>query len=253
MTITETTCEQRVNAYAWPELESDLDAHGCAILRGLLDDEECRTIASTYANPAMFRSRIVMARHGFGRGEYQYFAYPLPRVDRGAAAGAVSATRARRQSLARGDAHPDALPRVACCVSRALSCRRPDAAHAAPACTMAPATTTACIRMSTGTSSFRSRSRCSCREPGEISRGGEFVLTEQRPRMQSRAEVVPLKRGDAVIFAVRHRPVTRHARQLSRQPAPRRQPHPLGIALHARHHLSRRDMTEDCSTTSPSI
>ena len=78
MTITETTCEQRVNAYAWPDLESDLDAHGCAILRGLLDDEECRTIASTYANPAMFRSRIVMARHGFGRGEYQYFAYPLP-------------------------------------------------------------------------------------------------------------------------------------------------------------------------------
>ena len=113
MTITETTCEERVNACAWTELESDLDAHGCAILRGLLDDEECRTIASTYANPAMFRSRIVMARHGFGRGEYQYFAYPLPAL----IAGLRQALYPRLVPVANrwheAMTHPDAIPRVA--------------------------------------------------------------------------------------------------------------------------------------------
>ena len=206
MTTTETTCEQRVNAYAWPDLESDLDAHGCAILRGLLDGEECRTIASAYANPAMFRSRIVMARHGFGRGEYQYFAYPLPALIGGL-----------RQAL---------YPRLVPVANRwheamTIPARFPESHDAfLEGCHAAGQTRPTPLLLKYGAGDFNALHQdvygdlvfplqvaTLLSEPERDFTGGEFVITEQRPRMQSRAEVVPLKRGDAVIFAVRHRPV----------------------------------------------
>ena len=71
-------CPQRVAALDWAQIGSDLDAHGCAVVPGLLSPEECAALAASYAAPELFRSRVVMERHGYGRGEYQYFAYPLP-------------------------------------------------------------------------------------------------------------------------------------------------------------------------------
>src|SRR5262245_26839044 len=71
---------ERVAAFDWQRLAADLDAHGCAIMPALLSPQECAALAAIYAADEPFRSRIVMARHGFGRGEYKYFAYPLPEV-----------------------------------------------------------------------------------------------------------------------------------------------------------------------------
>ena len=92
----------------WTQATADLDAQGCAVLKGLLSPDECDAIAALYPDDKNFRSRIVMGRHGFGRGEYKYFAYPLPRPDRAIAPGAVCAAVRHRQSLERddGDRHP---------------------------------------------------------------------------------------------------------------------------------------------------
>ena len=206
-TTTERTCEQRIEAYSWPEVTSDLDAHGCAILPGLLESDQCRSICSSYANPSMFRSRIVMARHGFGRGEYQYFAYPLPELIAGL-----------RQAL---------YPRLVPVANRwheamKIPSRFPDAHDAfLERCHAAGQTRPTPLLLKYGAGDFNALHQdvygdlvfplqvaTLLSEPERDFTGGEFVITEQRPRMQSRAEVVPLKRGDAVVFAVRHRPVT---------------------------------------------
>ena len=148
-----------------------------------------------------------MARHGFGRGEYKYFAYPLPDADRGAAHRALSAARRDRQPLERGDGHRR------CAIRRATSayldrCHKAGQPKPTPLLLQYGPGDYNCLHQDLyGEHVFPLQVTVLLSQPGLDFHGGEFVLTEQRPRMQSRAEVVPLAQGQAVIFPVHHRPV----------------------------------------------
>ncbi len=190
----------------WAAVERDLDAYGAAVAPKLLTPEACQAIAALYPEDARFRSTVVMARHGFGRGEYKYFAEPLPDP--------IGALRR------------DLYPRLAPIANRwnetmGLPARFP-AEHAAfrAECRAAGQTrpTPLILRYGPGDYNclhqdvygalwFPLQVAILLSAPGRDFSGGEFVLTEQRPRMQSRAEVVSLGQGDGVIFAVRERPV----------------------------------------------
>ncbi len=194
------------NDHDWTALAADLDARGWAVLSGLLDPATCRAIAASYDDDAQFRSRVVMARHGFGRGEYRYFAYPLP-----------DPVFALRNAL---------YPHLAPIANRwnerlGVETRFPDD-HAAFVMRCHEAgqvrSTPLLLRYGPGDYNclhqdlygehvFPLQAAILLSQSGEGFTGGEFILTEQRPRMQSRAAVVPLRQGDAVIFAVNHRPV----------------------------------------------
>jgi uncharacterized protein len=165
--IDATSTLERVASLDWASISSDLDGHGCAVIGPLLTPEQCEALADSYDANGIFRSRVVMARHGFGRGEYQYFAYPLPPL--------------------LGTLRTALYPPLAAIANRwneamGLEVRYPREHQAF------------LDRFLLGT-------------PGADFTGGEFVLTEQRPRLQSRAEVVPLGQGQGVIFPVHHRPV----------------------------------------------
>jgi uncharacterized protein len=195
-----------IAALDWPAIERDLDAYGCAIAPKLVSNETCRELAALYPDEARFRSRIVMAAHGFGRGEYKYFANPLPD---------------QIVALRRGF-----YPRLAPIADRwneamGVSVRYP-AEHEAflARCHQAgqKRPTPLLLRYGPGDYNclhqdvygehlFPLQVAILLSDPGRDFTGGEFVLTEQRPRMQSRAEVAPLTEGDGVIFAVRERPV----------------------------------------------
>ena len=198
--------DRRVDDYDWLRIAQHLDAHGWALLPKLLTAHECATMAGLYTDDRLFRSHIVMARHGFGRGEYKYFAYPLP--------GMVSALRsalyphlapiANRWNAALGlderypDAHADFITR----------CHRAGQTRPTPLLLQYGEDDFNALHQDVyGEHVFPLQVAILLSEPDEDFTGGEFVLTEQRPRMQSRAEVVPLRRGDGVAFAVRHRPV----------------------------------------------
>ena len=101
----------RVGAIDWAQATSELDAQGCAVLKGLLSPDECRALAALYPDDGHFRSKVVMGRHGFGRGEYKYFSYPLPDLIAAVAAGALCAASRRGQSLERGHGHRYPLSR----------------------------------------------------------------------------------------------------------------------------------------------
>jgi len=196
----------RIEALDCERIAADLDAHGCATTGVLLDADESRSLRQAYAADALFRSRIVMARHGFGRGEYKYFAYPLPDL--------VAALRASLYS-------PLADIANAWCTVQGKPTRYPREheaylarCHEAGQCKPTP------LLLSYGPGDYNSLHQDLYGElvfplqvafllsrPGQDFAGGEFVLTEQRPRMQSRAEVVPLRQGEGVIFPVHHRPV----------------------------------------------
>ncbi|MEN3748569.1 2OG-Fe(II) oxygenase [Sphingomonas sp. HF-S3] len=184
-----------------------LDRQGWAMLPGLLGPDTCAQIAAAYESPDRFRSTVVMARHGFGRGEYRYFAYPLPGIvaelrEQAYAALVPIANRwHERMGIARR--FPDRLPAFL------------DQCHAAGQSRPTPLL----LRYATGDHNclhqdlygehvFPLQMAVLLSRPGGDFTGGDFILTEQRPRMQSRAEVVPLERGDAVIFAVNRRPVS---------------------------------------------
>ena len=185
------------------DLEAALDGCGWALMRKLLAPEECRALAASYDDDARFRSRVVMARHGFGRGEYKYFAYPLPpRVEQ------------LRENL---------YPRLAAIADRwserLKSGMRFPATHRAflKRCHDAGQTRPTPLLLKYGPGDYNCLHQDLYGEhvfPLQVAillskdfEGGEFVLTEQRPRMQSRASVVPLSQGDGVVFAVNHRPV----------------------------------------------
>jgi hypothetical protein len=196
----------RVDAIDWAQATGDLDAQGCAVLNGLLTPAECRALAALYGDDAHFRSRIVMGRHGFGRGEYKYFAYPLP--DLIAQLRPVLYARlsgiANRWNEAMGidirypDAHPAFLKR----------CHEAGQTRPTPLLLQYEAGDYNCLHQDLyGEHVFPLQVAILLSEPGRDFAGGEFVLTEQRPRMQSRPEVVPLRQGDAVAFAVHVRPV----------------------------------------------
>ncbi|MEL6961732.1 MAG: 2OG-Fe(II) oxygenase [Pseudomonadota bacterium] len=208
MTVKETgtrTLEQHVDALDWTQINADLDAFGVARLGPLLDAPTCQSLTKTYENDAIFRSHVVMRRHGFGEGEYKYFSYPLP-----------NPIKQLRQSI-----YPKLVPIAnKWMVAMDKPYRYPNTLGAfLTACHQAGQRrpTPLLLKYQTGDYNclhqdiygeqvFPIQLAILLSEPGTDFEGGDFVLTEQRPRMQSRAEVVPLTRGEGVLFAVSERP-----------------------------------------------
>jgi len=196
----------RCDGIDWDAVSADLSGQGSAVVERVLEPAQCRSLAALYSQEGMFRSRVVMSRHGFGRGEYKYFSYPLPDV--------VAQLRA------------DFYPRLAPIANRwnellnidvqyptqhseyLKRCAKAGQTRPTPLLLQYAAGDYNCLHQDLyGEHVFPLQVAVLLSQPGEDFTGGEFVLTEQRPRMQSRAEVVPLRQGDAVIFAVHHRPV----------------------------------------------
>lgn len=190
----------------WAQVETELDGQGYALAGKLLDSGTCTALAARYDTDALFRSRVVMARHGYGRGEYRYFDYPLPEP-----------VASLREAL---------YPPLAAIANRWHAALKldtrfpPEHAAFAAQCHAAGQSkpTPLLLRYAAGDYNrlhqdlygahvFPLQVAVLLSRPGDDFSGGEFILTEQRPRMQTRAEVVPLAQGDAVIFPVRHRPV----------------------------------------------
>ena len=200
------TLALRLKAIDWPDIATELDARGCAVIEKLLSPEQCAVMAALYPDETKFRSRVVMARHGFGRGEYKYFRYPLPDI--------IAALRPALYGPLAGIAN-----RWNTAMGIEVSYPRDHAAflkrcHAAGQIRPTPLLLQYgegdynCLHQDLyGEHVFPLQVAILLSEPGRDFTGGEFVLTEQRPRMQSRPEVVPLTQGDAVAFAVHHRPV----------------------------------------------
>jgi hypothetical protein len=204
--MTAAVTNKRPSQVDWPRVGEALDAHGAAVIEKLLAPEACRELVALYAQDDRFRSRVVMARHGFGRGEYKYFDYPLPRS-------IASLRAALYPPLALiANRWNDALRLDAC--YPATHAEYLERCHAAGQCKPTPLLLSYgkddynCLHQDLyGEHVFPLQLTVLLSQPVKDFEGGEFVLTEQRPRMQSRAEVVPLRQGDAVIFAVNHRPV----------------------------------------------
>lgn len=198
--------EQRVAGLDWPAIAAGLDAFGAAATGPLLDAGECIALRRLYDEPARFRSRVVMARHGFGKGEYQYFADPLP----GPVLGLRQAFYPRLAPLANGWYERMDLPvRFPAAHAEFLErCHAAGQVRPTPLMLKYGPGDYNCLHQDLyGEHVFPLQVAILLSEPGAEFEGGEFVLTEQRPRMQSRAEVVPLRQGEGVIFAVRERPV----------------------------------------------
>jgi len=191
---------------AWPHLLAALDERGYAVVPGVLSPAECGTLAALYEGDDAFRSRVVMAHHNFGSGEYKYLRYPLP-----------APVTALREAL-----YPRLVPLANRWHERLrLAPRFPatlqaylDRCHAAgqqrptPLMLKYEAGDYNCLHQDLyGEFVFPVQATILLSEPRRDFAGGEFLLVEQRPRMQSRGEVVPLGHGDAVLFAVNHRPV----------------------------------------------
>jgi len=197
---------ERLGGLDWPSIVASLDEQGSALLPRVLRPEECQALAELYPHDDHFRSRIVMGRHGFGKGEYKYFSYPLP--------GVVSELRsalyrrlspvANRWNLAMGigtrypEEHTDFLEQ----------CHTAGQVRPTPLLLQYGEGDYNCLHQDLyGDLVFPIQIAFLLSDPTRDFSGGEFVLTEQRPRMQSRPEVVPLRQGDGVAFAVHHRPV----------------------------------------------
>jgi hypothetical protein len=197
--------EDRIAAFDWNHLSLDLDRQGWAALPGLLEVAECDAAAALYGPSDKFRSHVVMARHGFGRGEYRYFAYPLPAL-----------VEQLRTAL-----YPQLVPIANRWHERmGIEARFPaDHSLFLDRCHLAGQTRPTPLLLQYGAGDFNCLHQdlyghhvfplqvaVLLSQPGEDFEGGEFLLTEQRPRMQSRGSVVPLGKGDAVVFAVNARP-----------------------------------------------
>jgi uncharacterized protein len=230
-------CLESVN---WPGIAQDLDARGWAILPGLVQKSRCREVAAWFDADTGFRSHVRMARHGFGRGEYKYFSYPLPELVQTLRtalyprlAVIANAWHERLKLESRfPPSHAEFLER----------CHRAGQVHPTPLLLQYGVGDFNCLHQDLyGEHVFPLQVAALLADPGADFEGGEFVLTEQRPRMQSRVEVVPLSQGDAVVFAVNHRPVQgtrgvyrvalRHGVSTLR----RGRRHTLGIIFHDAH------------------
>ncbi|MGF7210128.1 hypothetical protein GGE65_004731 [Skermanella aerolata] len=194
------------NSVDWTAISDALDAEGWAVLPRLLDPSQCRELAGLYDAEDRFRSHIVMARHGFGRGEYKYFSYPLPGVvaDLRSSLYPHLAPITNRWNKTMGidvrfpDQHAEFLRR----------CHQAGQPRPTPLLLKYGPGDYNCLHQDLyGDHVFPLQVAVLLSEPSEDFTGGEFVMTEQRPRMQTRPMVVPLRRGDAVVFAVRNRPV----------------------------------------------
>ncbi len=224
-------------AHAWGEVAGHLDRTGCATLPGLLTPADCDAVAALYPRDELFRSRVVMARHGFGQGEYKYFDYPLPSVVarlRTALYPPLAEVANRWHELL-GIAgrfpgrHADFLER----------CHAAGQSRPTPLLLAYGKDDYNCLHQDLyGEQVFPLQVAILLSEPGRDFDGGEFVMTEQRPRMQSRPEVVRLRKGDAVVFAVQLRPVrgtrgvyrVNHRHGVSRVRSGRR--YTLGVIFH---------------------
>jgi len=204
--VSEEAIAERLNGVTWQRVEADLDAYGGAVLEHLLAPGECDAVATMYPDDTVFRSRVVMARHGFGRGEYKYFRNPLPELVEGLRAHlyprlapiANHWNEALRIDVRYPEKHAEFLERC-----HDAGQRRPT-----PLLLQYGEGDYNCLHQDLyGEHVFPIQVAVLLSEPGRDFAGGNFVLMEQRPRMQSRAEVVPLRQGDAVAFAVHHRPV----------------------------------------------
>ena len=197
---------ERVAALDWERIGEELNAQGNAVLESVLSAEECVALAGLYSDESVFRSRVVMGSHGFGRGEYKYFRYPLPEI--------VEELRTelypRLASIANGwNAAMDLAVRYPETHEAFLRrCHAAGQKKPTPLLLQYGEGDYNCLHQDVyGEHVFPIQVAILLSEPAKDFRGGEFVLTEQRPRMQSRAEVVGLRQGDAVAFAVHHRPV----------------------------------------------
>jgi hypothetical protein len=231
------TIEERVRGFDWARIGADLAARGNAVAERVLDGQQCRALAALYPEEPPFRSRVVMSRHGFGRGEYKYFSYPLP----SAVAELRSALYPHLAPIANQwneqmgidieypKAHDAFLKR----------CHQAGQTRPTPLLLQYGPDDYNCLHQDIyGEHVFPLQIAVLLSMPEEDFTGGEFVMTEQRPRMQTRPEVVPLKQGDGVIFAVNDRPVQgtrgvyrvklRHG--VSRVRSGRR--HTLGVIFH---------------------
>jgi len=195
-----------VDALPWQQIAADLDARGYAVIPELLVPSECASLVSLYRDAQLFRSRVVMSRHGYGRGEYQYFNYPLPDT----------------VATLRSAVYPHLVP-MANRWNQALNsdvrfrerhsefierCHQAGQRRPTPLLLQYEAGDYNCLHQDLyGEHVFPLQLAVLLSQSEKDFSGGEFVLTEQRPRMQSRVEVVPLDQGDAVVFAVHHRPV----------------------------------------------
>jgi uncharacterized protein len=197
---------ERLNALEWRSISQELDNKGSVVLEGLASADECRALAAMYLKDEFFRSRVVMGRHGFGRGEYKYFNYPLPDVVAELRTGLYPrlAPVANGWNAAMGieirypEKHTEFIRR----------CHDAGQVRPTPLLLQYGEGDYNCLHQDLyGEHVFPIQVAILLSEPSRDFTGGEFVLTEQRPRMQSRAEVVPLRQGDAVAFAVHHRPV----------------------------------------------
>ncbi|HKB84401.1 MAG TPA: 2OG-Fe(II) oxygenase [Burkholderiales bacterium] len=196
----------RIAAIDWPRVAASLDAEGHAVIPAMLLPEECASLAAGYDADEQYRSRIIMARHGFGRGEYKYFDYPLPELVAGLRAALYSRLYviANRWNEAMGiavrypDEHEEFLDR----------CHRAGQEQPTPLLLKYGAGDYNCLHQDLyGEHVFPIQVAFLLSKPEREFTGGEFVLAEQRPRMQSRATVVPLEQGSGVLFAVNNRPV----------------------------------------------
>jgi uncharacterized protein len=228
---------ERVDSAYWAGITDSLNNFGNALVPGLLTPAECKSLSSLYSIPDHFRARVIMGRHGFGQGEYQYFNYPLPAIVEGLRTSlyarlapiANSWNEAMKIDVRYPAAHAEFLDRC-----HAAGQRRPT-----PLLLQYGAGDYNCLHQDLyGEHVFPIQVAILLARPGVDFTGGEFVMTEQRPRMQSRPEIVPLEQGDAVAFAVNLRPVhgtrgiyrvkMRHG--VSRLRSGRR--HTLGIIFH---------------------
>jgi uncharacterized protein len=203
---TATPARARLTAFDWRRIAQDLEASGAALLEGLLAARECRALAELYGEESIFRSRVVMARHGFGRGEYKYFSYPLPCT-------VASLRTALYPHLAPIGNRWNELMSLTVRYPREHAefirrCHGAGQLRPTPLLLQYGAGDYNCLHQDLyGEHVFPLQVTVLLSRPGDDFSGGEFVLMEQRPRMQSRAEVVPLRQGDGVIFAVHQRPV----------------------------------------------
>jgi hypothetical protein len=221
----------------WRQIAASLDSKGSALIKSALSVDECEALAAMYDSAERFRSRIVMARHGFGRGEYKYFGRPLPEI--------VSGLRTALYPPLAGIANRwnetlDIETRYPKDHAAFLErCHRAGQTKPTPLLLQYGEGDYNCLHQDLyGEHVFPLQIAFLLSRPGRDFTGGEFVLTEQRPRMQSRVEVVPLAQGDGVIFPVHHRPVRgtrgfyrvnlRHG--VSRLRSGRR--HTLGVIFH---------------------
>lgn len=191
---------------SWPQVSRELDAEGNAVIKNILTPDECDEVRTLYDRDDLFRSRVVMERHGFGRGEYRYFRYPLPDLitDLRTSLYPHLATIANRWNERMGihisfpKTHAEYIRR----------CHEAGQDKPTPLILKYGPDDYNCLHQDLyGEHVFPLQIAVLLSEPDRDFTGGEFVMTEQRPRMQSRPIVVPLQKGDGVVFAVHHRPV----------------------------------------------